>query len=428
MFLFLKKFIAILIIVFLIFPAEFNHIEAASDTLAKTVEFFIGQDSAIETNAQISFPFSIDIPESFVEIKSAVIEISGVSYNDEGRQTVNVDLEKDPDPQGTGADYILAGTSKARPFALNYDASPVVLSEDFPGAKNYTLFLRGASETGNGTFSLFSAKLILTYSHSAAGANFLKTTKFFVGQETGNTPDGIAASKDFIIAVSEQNPIIESVFAEVSGIAKGSNIGAINISAVDQGQPAVYSAYNLDLSPVLSNARFLARHNASANILSASFPGSKNYTLYLKGDGFSANLWNAKLIITYKYTASTGNLPAAGYVISSTFDTGAAKGAAYNSLMWKGSLNGGFMGQAGLQLAASDSITGPWNFEGPDCTSGVYYIADADTPIPLEIACAASHNNKRYFKYKVMLCSSADCVTSGNINPRVDEVTVNWSP
>ncbi len=424
----LKKFIAILIMGLLIFPAELNRVEAASTTLSKTVEFFIGQDSAIEINAQISFPFSIDIPESSIEIKSAIIEISGVSYNDAGNQIVNVDLEKDPDPQGAGTDYTLAGNSKARNFALNYDGSPIILSADFPGAKNYTLFLKGASETGNGTFSVSSAKLVLTYNHSVSGVNFLKTTKFFVGQEPGNTPDGIVVSKDFILAISEQNPVIQSVFIEASGIAKGSNIGAINISIVDQGQPAVYDSYNLDLGPILSNTRFLARYDALANILSSSFPGSKDYALYLKGDGFSTNLWNAKLVITYKYSAITGNLPAVGYVISSTFDTGAAKGAAYNSLMWKGSLNGGAAGQVGLQLAAADFSAGPWNFKGPDCTSGSIYTADADTPIPVEIACALDYNNKRYFRYKIILCSSADCATAGNINPEVDEVVVNWGP
>lgn len=424
----IKKFIAILTIGLFIFPAELNQTEAASTVLSKTVEYFIGQDSAIETNAQISFPFFVDIPESSIEIKSAAVEISGVSYNDAGNQIVNVDLQKDPDSQGAGMDYTLGGSSKAKPFSLKYNALPVILSADFPGAKNYTLFLKGASETGNGTFSVFSAKLVLTYNYSASGESFLKTTKFFIGQEPGNTPDTIAAIKDFTVTITEKSPVIKSVFIEASGIAKGSNIGVIDISAVDRGQPAVYDSYSLDLGPAPSSARFLARHNASANIVSSSFPGDADYTLYLRGGGFSTNLWNAKLIITYKYSVIAGNLPAKGELISSTFDTGIDGGAAYNSLMWKGSLNGGFAGQVGLQIAASDSNAGPWLFEGPDCTSGSIYITDAGAPISIETDCAPNHNNKRYFRYKVIICSSVDCATSGSINPQVDEVAVNWSP
>lgn len=295
------------------------------------------------------------------------------------------------------------------------------------GTYDYTLYLKGTSSGGTGSYTVSSAKLVLTYSHSSSSSNVLKTTKFFIEQKIDGAGNGVAVNKDFTVSVAEVSPVIRSVFVEVRGIAKGSGVGTVGVSVVNHGSAASYTNYSLDLSGSTSVVPFVVRYDASGVILSSSFPGSADYTLSLKGTGFVTDIWNAKLDITYKYEESSGGLPPKGELISSTYDTGVVEGVAYNSLMWKGTLNSGFVGQVGLQLAASNSILGPWSFEGPDCTSATKYTPDASVPIPIEIACALSHNNKRYFRYKVIICSDLDCVTSGSINPQVDEVVVNWS-
>lgn len=419
------KISVLLIFSLLLFPLQLNKIEAASTTLSKTVEFFVEQDAIVRASGeQFSFYFNnVIIPET-PTVKSAIIEINGVSYNNSGNQTINVDLQQGATAAGAGTDYALAGTTKPKPFTIKYDAwqNGAGSMQNITAARfyDYTLYLKEASAGGTGAYSISSAKLILTYSHPASGTNFLKTNKYFIDQKIGQTSSGTEISKDFNLTISEQTPEIRSVFVEIGGIAKGSGAGTIEASVVDQGNPANYTSYNLDLSSSQSTAKFLVLYDASSKILSSDFPGNKNYTLYLKGTGFDTNLWSAKLIVTYKYS-ETGGLPISGYVISSTVDTEIAQGAGFNSLMWKGNLNGG---KIRLQIATSDLSTGPWTFTGPDCTVNTFYEPLPDTPE--EIKCYSDHNNKQYFRYKVILCSN-DCISAGTNNPEMTDVVVNWA-
>jgi len=425
----LKKTIISLFLIFTIVPLIAGTQIGNSSNLTKTVEFFIGQDSTARASGETaSFYFNnVDIPET-PAVQSAIIEISGVSYNNSGTQTINVDLEQGVLPAGTGIDYTLSGTTKAGSFSLKYDAwrngtgpmSDIMAA----GAYDYTLYVKGTSAGGSGSYSISSAKLVLTYDYSLSGTNFLKTTKFLLDQQAGIKNSGEEISRDFAVAISENSPAIESVFVEVSGNVKGSGSGNVGVSLVDKGSPANYSYYNVDLGPSAGTTNLKIRHDASSGIVSSSYPGNKDYTLYLKVTGFSNSLLAAKLIVTYKYSDGTGLFPASGSVISSTVDTGATQGAAFNSLMWKGTLPAG---KVQFQLATSNSETGPWFYEGPGCTSLSNDVYEPAAGAPVEILCASDHNNKRYFRYKMTVCSS-DCTSGGSSTPEVTEVVVNWSP
>ncbi|OGZ53573.1 MAG: hypothetical protein A3B25_00525 [Candidatus Ryanbacteria bacterium RIFCSPLOWO2_01_FULL_48_26] len=108
-----------------------------------------------------------------------------------------------------------------------------------------------------------------------------------------------------------------------------------------------------------------------------------------------------------------------GYLDSTIFDTGVASGAQFNSVLWHGNQPLGT--SVGLQLATSNSSSGPWLYAGSDGTSNTYYTAGADISTPLGYA---MHNNFRYFRYRVTLTSN----TSGTLSARVDDVVINWSP
>ena len=153
---------------------------------------------------------------------------------------------------------------------------------------------------------------------------------------------------------------------------------------------------------------------------------SGSYTRYLhfKTDN-NIYLLHAKLVITYTYIvppAVAGAYRAKAELTSAVFDTGVADGVAYNSVMWKGTLNSG---KVRFQIATSDTET-VTDFVGPNCTNGTWY--DIDTNAPTEIKCFSVHNNKRYFKYKIQLCSASGCDVSGNGNPEVTDVIISWSP
>jgi hypothetical protein len=128
-------------------------------------------------------------------------------------------------------------------------------------------------------------------------------------------------------------------------------------------------------------------------------------------------------------TVSAGLSPT-GDLTSATFDTGVTEGAAYNSFTWLGTAG---TGKVRFKFATSNSSSGPWSFIGSadggvTCTTGFWY--DAPTPdSPVEISCnASSHNNQRFYRYQIQLCSNTDCSTSGATSPVVTSTIVNWSP
>ncbi|MEK7462904.1 MAG: hypothetical protein AAB621_00870 [Patescibacteria group bacterium] len=123
--------------------------------------------------------------------------------------------------------------------------------------------------------------------------------------------------------------------------------------------------------------------------------------------------------IDYKVKKSGGGITASAYLVSSTFDTGAASGVVYNTLLYQGSKPTGT--QVGFQLAVSDSSSGPWSFSGYDGTDTTYYTpTSSNVPIALN---STLYKNKRYFRYKVFL----DSDVNRTVTPRVDDVVVTWS-
>ena len=136
----------------------------------------------------------------------------------------------------------------------------------------------------------------------------------------------------------------------------------------------------------------------------------------------------AKAVTTHRYKPTTcgGGYASTGSLESSTFDTSVITGAAYNSIMWTGALGAGEIGKVKLQLATDAEGDGPWTYYGSDCSAGTYYEPAAGAP--MEIGCPAVHNNNRYFRYKITICSANNCSDSGATTPQVDDVIVNWSP
>lgn len=116
--------------------------------------------------------------------------------------------------------------------------------------------------------------------------------------------------------------------------------------------------------------------------------------------------------------------PASGYVISNTYDTGVVGGAAYNSIVWQGTLSPG--GAVKFQLATSDVDSG-WGSGSADYLGpgGSSIATDVYTGLPNETIQLVPqwHNNKRYYRYKMYVEKAATPDA-----PVVTDVVVNWSP
>ena len=129
--------------------------------------------------------------------------------------------------------------------------------------------------------------------------------------------------------------------------------------------------------------------------------------------------------------AAGGGLPVSGTLTSGVFDTGTADGATFNSILWNGTTIG--TGAVRFQFSASNSSTGPWDYNGAG--SGTCGALDWFNPGALDTAvelkgsgCAALWNNKRYYRYKVQICSAANCTDVGATSPIINKIVVSWSP
>jgi len=136
-------------------------------------------------------------------------------------------------------------------------------------------------------------------------------------------------------------------------------------------------------------------------------------------------------------TSSPTGVAAYGTLTSSLFDSTATTtgGAGYNSIMWVGNQNGS-LGGVYFQFAASDSTSGPWTYiGGANCDVNSWFAASG-SGVPVELVgsgapavnCSNAWNNKRYYRYKLKICSAANCTDSGTVSLFINNVVVNWAP
>lgn len=98
-----------------------------------------------------------------------------------------------------------------------------------------------------------------------------------------------------------------------------------------------------------------------------------------------------------------------GELNSSIFDTGVPGGAGFNTLMWQGAQTSG---KVEFKFASSDDPES-WNWAGRP----IFSPAGPNVQVRID---PAIDNNKRYFRYKIIL--------EGGSSVRIDDVIVNWSP
>ncbi len=133
--------------------------------------------------------------------------------------------------------------------------------------------------------------------------------------------------------------------------------------------------------------------------------------------------------------------PASGTLESGTFDTNRPNGAAFNYLVWRGALNGG---RVSFQFATANCANGATNapacntnigwggaktvgdgaFLGPGGTTAIGDVYAPNPNIPIEIGNPITHNNRRFFRYRIILETDA----ARTRTPVVEDVIVNWSP
>lgn len=251
-----------------------------------------------------------------------------------------------------------------------------------------------------------------------------KKIKYSLMQKLVAVSGPLDESFDFAIA----DPIdeVRSAFIEIGGVAQP--VANVSLGVKVDNSPSTPGAYDKTyvISATGRPTNFKIIHDVTDYFKSfVTAPGGYTKYLHLNPNN-NIYLLNAKLVIVYTYIIPpqiAGEYRAKAELTSSVFDTtGSGDGPAYNSIIWKGALNAG---KVRFQIGTSDNDTVS-NFYGSDCTNNTWYDVNPDTPA--EIKCFSLHNNKRYFRYKIQICSASNCTDSGNGHPEVTDVIISWSP
>lgn len=392
----------------------------------KTVQYFVGQETAETASGNtVNMAFTFFVGDTVTSTQNAVFEITGTSAAS-GSQVIDVSVDDSTFSTSRVQRYTLDTTGRANEFKILYDATSYI-NIIIKGEYSYTLNVKATGEK----VSLWSAKLLLTYrytKYSSEGSTSccIKTVKYFVGQDTGETASATQVNMAHTFFIGDNVSVEQSVFYEINGVSASAASQVIDLS-LSGGNGACAASYTLDTTSQYNTFRILYDVTSCIDIPAGQSDNSR--TLQVKATGASVFIWSAELVVTYQFTpvSSAGGFRAKAEITSSTFDTSVTSGAAPNSIMYKaqgGTIPAGT--KVRFQFASSSSVSGPWTYKGPDDTSTTWY-EPSGPDVAVEIK--KEHHNLRYLRYKIQLCSNTDCTTAGGAStPEVIDVILNWSP
>lgn len=415
----------LLILAALLISATLIKAVFATDQIKTSSSLVYSSDSQISNNLSVPFNLYIgdDISGVLNPIKSAHLEVEGV-YS--GGGSITLFLESHPASSKT---FILPSVASPTPLEIDFEITDD-LDISSPGSYDYNLQINPSGVVVSALAVV--AKTTHQYSPSSCpdgqpSSQKIKTMHYFVASKPEQISSEFETPFELYIGddISGITDPIKSAFVEIAGVYTGG--GSITLTVDSKGD----SLKNFTLPNVSSPTRFNILYSVSSS-LGVSSAGQYDYLLNINPSGITVSGLGIILKTTHQYKpASCGTgYHIFGDMISPTFSTTvSAHGQAYNSLLWKGALGGPSLnqGKVKFQIAASDSTSGPWTFiGGSSCTAGDWFEPSGpDTPI--ELKCYSNLNNKKYFKYKVRICSK-DCVIGGDFTPTVSDVIVNISP
>ncbi len=404
----------------------------------KTTESIIGSsDTAVSTNQ--SYLFNLYIGDNLTgvpnPVKSLHFTASGV-YTGTGSITFMIDADA-----GTSKTFTLPNVGATpTPFELDYKDTSGKIAPISAGTYSYTLNFNPSGVTiyGLGVRMTESHRYVPPACADGSPSNEkIKTTETLVANS--NVIVSTNQSYLFNLYIGDNltgvpNPV-KSLHFTASGVYTGTGSITFMIDA-DAGTSKTFTLPNVGATPT----PFELDYKDTSGKIAPISAGTYSYTLNFNPSGVTIYGLGIKMTETHRYKPpACGGMPAFGILTSAVFDsTGSADGAGYNSVMWKGTLGGpgSNEGKVGFQFSASDSAGGPWTYiGGATCASGDWF--DAPTPgTPVELVgllatdaelCRSAWNNKRYFRYKIRICSN-NCTDAGTYTPTVEDVVVNWAP
>lgn len=401
----------------------------------KNTEVIIASENTAVTGAH-SYPFTLYLGDNISGVtnplKSLTFIATGV-YTSSADEAVTFMIDSDGTTEKI---FTLPNTSGvATPFNLEYKVPASKINPASAGSYSYSLdFNSGATMYGLAIKMREAHRYVPPVCPDGdPGNQKMKTTETIVASENLAFSSMVSYPITFYIGdvlTGVTNPV-KSVVFNVTGVY----IGDGNIIFDINGNGAKsFILPDVGTTPT----PFDIAYTDSTNTINPASAGSYGYTLGVNPSGVTVYGLGIKMTETHRYAPpACGGLPVYGDIVSAIFDS-TESGAGYNSVMWKGTTG---TGKVMFQFASSDCLNGAsnypactpagWNYIGSDGTScgALFWYDNVDPDQPRELSCSPEyHNNHRYYRYKVRICSAVNCTDSGLTSPEVQDIIVNWAP
>lgn len=413
----------------------------------KSIEGFV-MSYENQINSPVSNQFTIYIGDNISgvsnPIKSIYFIASGVYTGGAGTITFNID----GDP-ATSKAFNLPAVTKPTPFEIIYKDKSDKINPATAGEYSYTMNVAPSGISISGLSVISNA----TYRYIPGSCpdgqptdEKIKSTESHVYDSSSQISSNTDAPFNLYIGdnIAGITDPIKDIYFTISGVYTSSGASSLQLQIDNTSSSTqTFNLPNVGANPT----SFEIIYKDKKGIMNHSTAGNYSHTLNIVPGNINISGLGIILTSTYRYKPPTcgAGFPPYGDLVSQTFDT-SSDGAAYNSIMWKGLLGGPLndTGKVKFQFATSDCANGAT--DAPTCSTGGWgsgasdYIGgalcnnadfyDATTPnAPVEIECAgANHNNKKYYRYKIRICSANDCSTSGDYTPTINDVIISWGP
>lgn len=346
----------------------------------------------------------------------------------------------------------IGGSPYSAIIISNLDSSwhHVFVTYDGVAIKGYVDGLLKVNNAASGTIAYIDSSVFIGTTGHTAIPNPILLNNYFSGYIDDVRIYNRALTADEISRIYGNRLFLRSFYAENVNRDDG------NISATGIDDPSTQKVISRVSWQTLGGSREIAlpayitrNRNYSTRFTDWSGGPIVRESIAEPDNGFSSSSTNISYSSSGKITLSF--LTSGGNLISSTFDTKGASGAAFNYILWRGMLNDGVAlekGKVKFQFATANcangatdpptcaanigwgdsKINGDGAFLGPSGSSGesdVYPLTDSALPDSVvKILNQSTHNNKRYFRYKIFLESDPGKTQT----PIVEDVIINWSP
>jgi hypothetical protein len=261
--------------------------DSTSPRQLKTVKYLVGQDNLSRSSGTlVSLPFSIFLPETGITVRSAFIEVTGVSRGNVDQSiTVNT-------TSGDLLNVSIDSSAATQAYTLLYNASELY-SISSPGTYSTTLNVRATGDIQ----TFLGAVATITYEYDANSTNQLRTIRYEAMELNNTYATNTLINQNFSFSLGEDNVKVQSAFIKFNAWVTATASMLVNIS--NQGQR------NSTVTILTEGTHFTHYTNFTQgyNITSGGSYGP--YALNYRLIGPTTTVPMAQLFLTYNYSTTS---------------------------------------------------------------------------------------------------------------------------